>query len=202
MVGGQRVELFLNAEWARYFDSLNTQVETTSSAVGLPGAPGTTGAAGVGVALSDGESASVEFIPGPRGEQGLQGSIGPAAFMLQEQADAPEWIAPATVADEAFIAPTLLNSWVAFGAPYNAPGYFKDSRGIVHLRGLVKSGTASTIFTLPAGYRPIGRELFAVPSNDLFGACSVDPAGAVSQLVGSNVYFSLDGITFRAAGTY
>jgi hypothetical protein len=65
----------------------------------------------------------------------------------------------------------------------------------------VKSGTASTIFTLPAGYRPIGRELFAVP-NDLFGACSVDPAGTVSQLVGSNVYFSLDGITFRAAGTY
>jgi hypothetical protein len=31
MVGGQRVELFLNPEWARYFDSLNTQVVVTSS---------------------------------------------------------------------------------------------------------------------------------------------------------------------------
>ena len=44
------------------------------------------------------------------------------------------------------------NSWVA-GSP--VPQYMKDSRGIVHCRGIIQSGTASTIaFTFPVGFRP------------------------------------------------
>lgn len=84
MVGGQRVELFLNPEWARYLDSLNTQVVVTAAAVGQPGAPGTTGAAGAGVSLADEGGGSVEFIPGPTGQPGPQGEPGPALFLMQE----------------------------------------------------------------------------------------------------------------------
>jgi hypothetical protein len=85
LVGGQRQDVFLNTEWARYFESLNTQVDVTSSAVGQPGAPGTTGAAGVGVSLSDEAGSSLEFIPGPPGAQGAKGDAGLALLMLQEQ---------------------------------------------------------------------------------------------------------------------
>ncbi|KKK52619.1 hypothetical protein LCGC14_3103070, partial [marine sediment metagenome] len=53
-----------------------------------------------------------------------------------------------------WIAPTLLNSWVNYAATYDTTGYMKDGFGFVHLKGLVKSGVAGTIFTLPVGYRP------------------------------------------------
>jgi hypothetical protein len=77
-VGGQRVQVFIDPEWARYLESLNNQVNVTTSAVGLPGAPGATGAAGSSVSFGGGDSESVEFIPGPKGDQGVQGAIGPA----------------------------------------------------------------------------------------------------------------------------
>ena len=103
---------------------------------------------------------------------------------------------------EAWIAPTLLNSWVNYGGGYANAGYWKDSHGVVHLRGLVKSGgTASTIFTLPAGYRPAANELFLVASGTTptFAQIAIDTAGGVVFLNGSNGYVSLSGITFRAA---
>ena len=98
--------------------------------------------------------------------------------------------------------PTLLNSWVAFGASNNAPGFWLDPLGIVHLRGVVKSGTVATgstgtIFTLPDGYRPAFEEIFAVASNGAFGVCRVLADGSVRAYSGNNTYFSLDGITFR-----
>ena len=107
----------------------------------------------------------------------------------------------AAAALEAFIAPTFLNSWVNFDATtFNAAGYYKDGFGIVHLRGLVKTGTvALAIFTLPAGYRPVKTELFSVVSNNAFGRVDVDTGGNVILTIGSNAFASLDGITFRAA---
>ena len=53
---------------------------------------------------------------------------------------------------------------------YEDVGYMKDSMGFVHLRGLAQSaddpGAASTIFALPAGYRPANTRGFAVPAQD------------------------------------
>ncbi len=99
--------------------------------------------------------------------------------------------------------PTLLNGWVYYGAPYNPPAFFIDKNGIVHLRGLVRTGTMGTsIFTLPAGYRPANRELLVVMTNsNVAGRCDVLADGNVVPLAGSNVWFSLDGISFRAAQT-
>lgn len=91
-----------------------------------------------------------------------------------------------------FIAPTLLNSWVNFGAPYQVAGYALHL-GIVYIRGLVSTGTvASPIFTLPAGYRPPNDLIFSTSSNGAFGVLIVTAAGSVILNTGSNVYASLN----------
>lgn len=98
-------------------------------------------------------------------------------------------------------APTLLNSWVNYGGGYNDAGYYKTSKR-VYLRGLIKDGvtTAATIFfTLPSGYRPASYHAFACASNNAYGQAHVDTNGNVFIIVGSATWFSLDGISFRAA---
>jgi len=103
---------------------------------------------------------------------------------------------------EDWIAPTLQNSWVNYGPPCETAGYMKDSMGFVHLRGLVKDGSIGdevTICTLPAGYRPSGRAQYPVISNGAIGWCQVIADGKVCAQNGSNVWFSLGGITFKAA---
>lgn len=93
------------------------------------------------------------------------------------------------------------NSWVDFaGGGFSQTGYYKDTNGIVRLRGSIKSGTVGTAaFLLPAGFRPAGDSNFACVSNNLFGFVIVNAGGAVIVQAGSNSYVSLDGISFRAA---
>lgn len=100
---------------------------------------------------------------------------------------------------EDWIAPTLLNSWVDFGSSYSAAGYCKGEDGVVRLKGNVKSGSGipTTVFALPAGYRPSEILRFAVDSNGAFGAVSIDTSGNVQAAVGSTTRLSLDGISFR-----
>ncbi len=97
---------------------------------------------------------------------------------------------------------TFQNSWVNYGSGYTDAQYFKDQFGVVHLRGLVKSGTIGTVpvFTLPAGYRPAKNHLIAACSNSAYGQVNVNPNGEVWAQVGSNVWFSLDTVSFRADG--
>ena len=96
--------------------------------------------------------------------------------------------------------PILENGWMPYASEYNPPGYFKDSMGIVHLRGLVKSGRIVTaIFTLPIGYRPEFRNLFAVSTEpNAYARVDVATNGGIVPLTGSPGWISLDGITFRA----
>ena len=104
--------------------------------------------------------------------------------------------------EEAWIVPAFMNSWTNYDTTYNPAGYFKDSLGIVHLRGLVKNGTNNTtIFTLPVGYRPSNQELQAVQTNlNTIGRVDILADGQVTVVSGSNGWVSLDGITFRAGG--
>jgi hypothetical protein len=108
--------------------------------------------------------------------------------------------------------PTLGNGWVDFGGSYSPAAYFKDSCGIVHLRGLIKGGAFSSpggdkpVFTLPAGYRPAGQELHGACSsgsstdNPRMGRVDITPDGRVFVVGGSNAWITLCGISFRAAG--
>lgn len=95
------------------------------------------------------------------------------------------------------------DGWGNYGAEYNTAAYFKDSMGIVHLKGLIKGGAVGngrTIFTLPEKYRPAARELHTVHTHDrTLGRVDVHPDGRVSPYQGNSGWFTLDGITFRVA---
>lgn len=100
----------------------------------------------------------------------------------------------------AWIAPSLINSWANFGSGNANVGYMKRD-GIVHLKGLVASGTiGAAIFTLPVGYRPAESRNYGTVSNGLFGYCGVLANGNVTANAGSNTWFSIDGISFPAEG--
>lgn len=89
--------------------------------------------------------------------------------------------------------PSLLNSWNN-AAGYGNTSYWIDSCGIVHLSGVMSSGTASsgtTLFILPEGYRPTVTELF--------GTIKVQTDGTVLLAQAfSDTNLSLCGISFRA----
>jgi hypothetical protein len=102
-------------------------------------------------------------------------------------------------AQEAWQTPTFLNSWVNFGGIWTDAGYYKDSLGRVHLRGLVKDGVGAVIFNLPAGYRPATNEMFMALSNGAVARVDVGLSGNVALSLGSASSLSLSGISFRAA---
>lgn len=90
-------------------------------------------------------------------------------------------------------------SWVNFGGTNESAQYYRDPWGRVYIGGIVKSGTiGTTIFTLPAGYRPEEAKIYPVVSNGVFGICTVNPDGTVVASAGNNTYFTLSGISFRA----
>ncbi len=102
--------------------------------------------------------------------------------------------------DETYIAPTLLNSWVNYGSGFSDTGYYKDSAGVVHIKGMVKNGTTTggtAIFTLPVGYRPSQILIIPTVSNSAFGQLRINTNGNVEFHSGSNAWFSLDNIAFR-----
>ncbi|MEN1985877.1 hypothetical protein [Paenibacillus hubeiensis] len=107
----------------------------------------------------------------------------------------------------AWIAPTLLNGWVAFGSMFRTAQFYKDANNVVHVRGFIKSGSAATIFIFPKGYRPHDKAL-AVPavsatSSDgtgiTAGTLNILPDGQVQPAVNiKNGFLTLEGITFLA----
>lgn len=96
--------------------------------------------------------------------------------------------------------PTLAGAWKDFLGGNTTTQYYKDPTGRVHLKGTLVSGTASsTIFTLPAGYRPSERMRFPVAVNGAYGEVQVSSAGTVTHIAGSTTFFHLDGVSFRAS---
>ena len=104
----------------------------------------------------------------------------------------------ANVAQEAWIALTLQNSWVNFGGATETAAYFKDTLGNVRLKGLIKSGTLqTTVFELPLNYRPAQALWYPVAVNGGVGTVSISSTGLVKVDTGNNTYVSLAGISFR-----
>lgn len=97
---------------------------------------------------------------------------------------------------------SLQNSWANYGAGYQTFGYWKDSQGVVHLQGLIKSGTTTAgtlLFTLPSGYRPSAAETFGVClASATIGAITIATNGqATAELPLNATWTTLAGITFR-----
>jgi collagen triple helix repeat protein len=97
--------------------------------------------------------------------------------------------------------------WSNYPGNFNPASFYKDPWGTVHVRGLVRAtgffgpvchGAGIPIFTLPDGYKPAHEEIFAVASADAFGEARVQANGYVVAYVGSETWFSLDGISFKA----
>jgi len=102
-----------------------------------------------------------------------------------------------TLADD-WIAPTLLNSWVNYGAGYDSAGY-RLRQGKVDVRGLIKSGSiGASAFVLPIRYRPTNECEKPAATNytgtlvTSIGILTIEVAGNVLPLLGSNVWFSVD----------
>jgi hypothetical protein len=118
----------------------------------------------------------------------------------------PQFVNDISIKTKAWTAASLQNAWVNFGSVYANAGFYKDANGFVHLRGLIKSGTAAggtTLFTLPAGYRPAFTVAIVTFSSDgtvKTTGIEVSNAGAVqiASTGAGNTYLALDGISFRA----
>lgn len=95
--------------------------------------------------------------------------------------------------------PTLQNGWTSYSASY--PIRYIKNDGIVHIQGLAKPGTdATTVFTLPLGYRPgTGQKHFVGLANGTMCEIRVHPTGEVN-IQASNIWNSLDGVSFLAEG--
>lgn len=99
--------------------------------------------------------------------------------------------------------PAFQNSWVNYDtATFQGASFWVDANDIVHLEGSIKNGTigaGGTAFVLPTGYRPANAVQFGVISNNAIGRVDITPTGNVIPQFGSNVIFSLSGISFRRA---
>ena len=94
--------------------------------------------------------------------------------------------------------PQFLNEWHNFDDTHYPCAFGIDINGFTHIRGLVAGGKIGLkpIFILSNGYRPLYTLHFPVASNDRFGYVHINFGGVVAPAVGSNVWFSLDGIIF------
>lgn len=81
MVNGQRVEVMINPEWARFFEALTDQ--TSGNAAIAANGRNAADAAAVAFLASEGVEDSAP-VPGPPGAHGRQGDPGLALFMLQD----------------------------------------------------------------------------------------------------------------------
>lgn len=99
-------------------------------------------------------------------------------------------------APTSWVSPALSNSWVNFGGAFQAVSYRRVG-DIVQMRGSAKNGTTTTgttIYTLPAGYRPPATHIFAtLDGNNNAARFDVDSSGNVTIQTGTNACFTLRG---------
>jgi hypothetical protein len=107
------------------------------------------------------------------------------------------------ITQTSWFAVTFENSFENFGSGWVECKYMKDSMGFIHVRGLAKRASAATnttIFTLPAGYRPASGCMFACVGNGSHIRIDVGTDGTFKVQAASdanwNNFISFDGITF------
>jgi hypothetical protein len=143
-------------------------------------------------------------VQGPQGGTGPQGLQGPKG----------DTGAPPPV--EGYHTPTLLNDFnlydeLADGTADVPVKFWKDPFGVVHLQGAVERDSVppdfTTIFRLPEGYGPDAEyAIFPVltlghnDTDEQLGNFQIGSDGFAWYVGGKVGYFSVDGVTFRAAG--
>ena len=94
-------------------------------------------------------------------------------------------------------AATLGTGWQNLDTNHEQIGYYQDAFGVVHLTGTTAgtAGTATPIFTLPAGMRPAKSATFATTGGNYI---QVKADGTVNSSTAASNSPSLDGMTFLA----
>jgi hypothetical protein len=93
--------------------------------------------------------------------------------------------------------PTFQSGWVNESASTETTAaFYKDPFDVIHLKGLIASGTNSTIFTLPAGYRPSKALVCLIFRASGTGELIIYPTGNVVIVTGTGSG-DLDSVTFR-----
>jgi len=119
----------------------------------------------------------------------------------------PDAFAPSSIESARVVGapgePPYTNGWAAIGTSEGGVSFYKDSYGIVHLQGnATHSGASATsVFTLPAAYRPAVDLFF--PGYGPAGVVSIDvePNGAVTVFPTATTYIGLSSISFRVGVT-
>lgn len=195
-------------------DIKNGSITAADLSTALRGQLARTGAAGaagpVGPAGPAGP-AGARGISGQDGATGPKGDPGPLIPLEASKAlSGGGSCGPLVPACDLWIDATLSTQ-----AGWTRARYYKDPWGIVHLEGLAcraqvggvvgigacKDATGlagSTMFVLPAGYRPAASRAFAVVASGGTGRVDVAAGGQVIYESGGTSYVSLDGISFRA----
>lgn len=96
--------------------------------------------------------------------------------------------------------PTLQNGWVTFFPSTSDPGYYVDFSGMVHLKGVISGGTATSgtiLFAIPAALLPAKVMFFAAACDTGYACVKVHTDGNAQIHAGTNGWLSLDGISFR-----
>lgn len=109
------------------------------------------------------------------------------------------WVA--AIGDTGWIVPALLNSWVAFGAPYAAAAHYRRINGVVYLAGLIKNGVTTSgtvLFNLPAGFRPLAQLYRITGSAGALAVIEVKANGDVIATSSSSGSLVLDVVPFPA----
>lgn len=104
-----------------------------------------------------------------------------------------------------WIVPDLLNGWIQYDSGtsgYQQARFFKGDNNIVHMEGLIKNGTSNdgtSIFVLPAGYRPARTLIFPVSTSSGYGRIDIYLEGNVRTNGDyGDSFISISGISFRA----
>jgi hypothetical protein len=100
--------------------------------------------------------------------------------------------------------PDFVNGWDNVVGPFSKAGFYKDSQGVVHLKGNIDTATGdgAGAFTLPPGYRP--SEFLIMPAGSVEAAAAqlgVSSNGGMNPTcfsAGTACEVGIDGLTFRA----
>lgn len=146
-------------------------------------------------------SANVKAIAAARGGY-LAGTAAEAYFSLPSSNQRELPIARTLPISAVKQTPTMTNSWTDYSGTDTtlAPlRYWKDAGGLVRLEGAVGGGTNGTsAFTLPPGYRPNAKRVFATYTNSGVGSVTIAADGTVSPTAGGTTWNTLDSIAFLA----
>jgi hypothetical protein len=97
--------------------------------------------------------------------------------------------------------PPFENGWANLGGGRSAAAFYRDSQGLVHLKGVLSGTTATTAFTLPAGYRPTEQLFMPVAvaaGGDGDGGLNVHPDGRIVPVCSPTcAAVGIDGLSFR-----